>query len=182
MTQSRRIGARVLAIAAFAAAGCALWVAPAAAAGKEVKLANGVAVTVASGWAVSNKGANSVTLSHGSPKATFSVLAAGKVGVAVTEADTVHLNQFVQGFGLKHVKSSAAQKISTSASSFDQAAQITFSGTIDGQKVVGAAVEYQNSTTGNGAFAAVIGTPAAKTALKKPVNNMFNSVISDSSS
>jgi hypothetical protein len=183
MTQSRRMGARVLALAACVSAGSAISAAPASAAAKEIHLANGVTVSVAPGWIVGNKGADNVTLGHRSPPASFNVLATGPIQLPVTQAATLHMSQFAKGAGLKHLKTSAPQEINTSASSFDQAVQITFSGTTKGgTKLVGAAVEYQNSETGNGAFAAVLGTPAAKTVLKQPVNAMFNSVIADSGS
>ncbi|MGH9006161.1 MAG: hypothetical protein ACRDV6_00350 [Acidimicrobiales bacterium] len=95
----------------------------------------------------------------------------------------MHVSQFAQGAALKHLRTSAPQQINGPASSFDQATQITFSGTTkSGIKLVGPAVEYQSSKTSNGAFAAVIETRAAKRALARPVNTMFNSIITDSGS
>jgi hypothetical protein len=111
----------------------------------------------------------------------FSVLAAGTVTATVNQAATGHLQQYAKGFGLKYLKASTPQQLSAPGPGFDQLSQVNFSGTRSGKKFIGAAVEYQNSTTGNGAFAAVIGYAGSKSALKKSANAMFNSILADSS-
>jgi hypothetical protein len=89
------------------------------------------------------------------------------------------LGQYAKGFGLKHLQASTPEQLSAPGPGFDQISQISFSGTRQGKKFIGAAVEFQNSTTGNGAFAAVIGYRGSKSALKKSANAMFNSIPAD---
>jgi hypothetical protein len=175
---SRRLSARAVACLFLSLSAAVAWAIPASAAGRSVQLANGVSMTVSAGWSVQKNGANTATVTHASPPAEFSLLATGKVGATVNQALQVHITQYAQGFGLKHLHYSSPEQVSTGAANFDQASQTDFSGTHNGQKLIGAAVEYQNSETGNGAFAAVIGTAAAKRQLKKSANAMFNSVFS----
>ncbi len=178
MSSGRRIIASLAVAVAAGVGGSGLLALPASGAARVVQLASGVSVTVAPGWSVQTTTANTATIIHRKPAGAFSVLATGTVTATVSQALKIHITQFAQGAGLKHLRYSTPQPISTGAANFDQASQLTFSGTAGGLHLSGAAVEYQNSETGNGAFAAVIGPPSSKGPLKKSANAMFNSLLS----
>jgi len=145
-----------------------------------VSISGGVGVTPAAGWTVSQTTTNTVTLQHKKPLGEFSLLAAGTVTDTVAQADSIHLSQYAQGFGLKSLKPGAPKLTTVPGPTFDQVATIAFTAKRNGSKYTGLAAEYQNSKTGNGAFAVVISYPASKGALKKSANSMFTSIISDS--
>ncbi len=155
-----------------------VWAIPASAAGRSIQLTNGVSMTAVAGWSVHKNSSDTVTVAHVNPPTEFSLLATGTVGATVNQALQAHITQYAQGFGLKHLHYSAPDQISTGAANFGEASSLTFTGTRGGKNYTGAAVEYQNSKTGNGAFAAVIGSSAAKRQLKAGTNAMFNSVFS----
>jgi len=144
-----------------------------------VSISNGVGVTPAAGWTASQTTTNTVTLEHTKPLGEFSLLAAGTVTDTVAQADKIHLAQYAQGFGLKSLKPGAPQQATVPGPTFDQVATIAFTAKRGGLKYTGLAAEYQNSKTGNGAFAVVISYPSSKAALKKGANSMFSSIISD---
>ena len=53
---------------------------------------------------------------------------------------------------------------------------MTYVGTFEGQTLGGLAIEYQNSTTSDGAFAIVIAKQSDKPKLKNVISQMFESI------
>jgi hypothetical protein len=163
-------------VAAGLAAG--VLVAPmAGAASKTIQIGNATAVTVPSGWTVSHPGTGKVGLTHVSPHAVIEIAAGpGETGTAVAN-DTANFNDFAKGFGMKHVKTSGKQSAQIPVGGkFDEVASLTYVGTYQGQTLGGVAVEYQNSKTGDGAFAIVVAKQSDKSKLKKTVDQMFESI------
>jgi hypothetical protein len=149
----------------------------AGAAGKTVEIGNNTAVTVPSGWTAGTAKAGKLAVTHKSPKAVLEIEVLTGVGGTVESNRTASINGFTSGFGLTKVKLSGTQstKLPTGGP-YDQAASVAFTGRYQGQTLGGAAVEYQNSTTGAGAFAVVIAKQSDQGKLNKAVSQMFESI------
>jgi hypothetical protein len=149
----------------------------AAAAGKTVQIGNNTAVTVAPGWTASTPKGGKLGLTHTSPQAVVEIAAgAGETGT-VDSNRTTNVNGFMTGFGMKQVKVSAPQAAQIPGSGkFNELSSVTYTGKYQGQKLGGVAVEYQNTTTGDGAFAIVVAKQSDKSKLRTAVNQMFQSI------
>jgi hypothetical protein len=175
--RSYKVGSVVLA-AGIGITAVALLPAPlAGAAGKTVQVGNNTAVVVAPGWSAGKAQAGKLAITHKSPHAVIEVAAFNGVTGTAASSDATNLSQFITGFGLTKVKQSNKQSAQIpGGGQFDSAASITYTGSYQGQKLGGVAVEYQNTTTGDGAFAIVIAEQSDKSKLKKAVNQMFASI------
>jgi hypothetical protein len=152
----------------------------AGAASKAVQIGNFTSVTVPSGWKVSHPEAGKLAITKNSPHAVIEIEAApGETGTVVAN-ETTNVTQFMSGFGMTHVKVTAKQSEQIpGGGKFDEAATETYTGQYQGTKLGGAAVMYQNSKTGDAAFAIVVAQQSDKPKLKKAVNQMFNSIAAD---
>jgi hypothetical protein len=151
--------------------------AAASAKSKIVQVGNNTAIAVPPGWSVSHDNPLQLGLTHNSPHAVIEVAAlTAQTGSVVTNG-MANFNQFASGFGLTHIKESnkSSGRIPGNLK-FDEGASVTYTAKYQGQTLGGLAVEYQNSTTGDGAFAVVIAKQSDKPKLKKMVNQMFNSI------
>jgi hypothetical protein len=151
--------------------------APASAKSKIVQIGNNTAIAVPSGWAVSHDNPLQLGLTHKSPHAVIEVAALTAQSGSVATNGTANFNQFASGFGLTHIKTSDKSSGQIPGElKFDEGASVTYTAKYQGQTLGGLAVEYQNSVTGDGAFAVVIAKQSDKPKLKKMVNQMFNSI------
>ncbi|HVA07501.1 MAG TPA: hypothetical protein VNG12_12250 [Acidimicrobiales bacterium] len=175
-----RIGSVVAAIgvsSAVAAAGLLIAPLAGAAAGSTVQIANNTAVTLASGWKVSQTKSAQVFLVHRSPNAEVVVLAFGPGTGTVQANATAIFNNFAKGFGLKHIKTGTPDVSQLQGSyRFDQLDSFTYTGKVGSKTLGGLAVEYQSSTAHDGAFAIVIAAPKDKSKLKAGIQQMFTSI------
>jgi hypothetical protein len=164
-------------LAAFGSIG----VLPAGASSKTVQIGNATAVSVPSGWTVSHPATGKVGLTHSSPKAVIEIAAgAGETGTVAANEGT-NFSEFVKGFGMTHVKAGPKKTAQVpGGGKFDQASSIIYTSKYEGQTLGGIAVEYQNSTTGDGAFAVVVANQSDKSKLKKVVDQILASIATNS--
>ncbi len=148
-----------------------------AASGKTVNFGNNTEITVAPGWSIGKVNDGKLGITKNSPHAVIEVASGtGETGSVTTNGNT-NFSQFAKGFGLKSIKVSGRQTAQIpGGGKFDEASSLTYTGNYQGQKLGGLAIEYQNSTNGDGAFAIVIAKQSDKAKLKKAVSQMFESI------
>jgi hypothetical protein len=148
-----------------------------AASGKTVNFGNNTEITVAPGWSIGKVTDGKLAITKNSPHAVIEVASGAVETGSVTTNDNTNFSQFAKGFGLKGIKISGRQTAQIpGGGKFDEASSVTYTGNYQGQKLGGLAVEYQNSTSGDGAFAIVIAKQSDKPKLKSVISKMFQSI------
>jgi hypothetical protein len=147
-----------------------------AAKGKTVNFGNNTEITVAPGWSIGKVKDGKLALTKSSPHAVIEV-ASGTETADVTTAVATGFSQFATGFGLKSVKVSGKQTAQIpGGGKFDEASSLTYTGKFEGQMLGGLAIEYENTTTSDAAFAIVIAKQSDKPKLQKAISQMFESI------